>query len=1375
MSLVKIFVYLNDSNHITINNTLMSKNIISFDIEYNSAREELTQIAYWSNCEPEPHFYKGNQVEKGREEFIAALKEANVLVGHNIKEWDLPKLNIEIGSEVFIWDTLEVERVLNTVRQSYSLLTTHDAMNDTINAYNLFCDQVYRISNNQNLKFRFITFFGREINVDELPEKDFNSDFFSDNIYCEESLSKYLNNKIEENQGANKIRIICPRIFWKELSLCRQDIVFQEGDINYQVIDKNKIKSLKESDNKWFLQCFVDDCEKEYHYSPIFSRIPYYWQCSLKKELSGDIFKDKDARIICIDPSEEHGPNDGYVDIPLFGSINQLYSEECVSTEVDNDESQYFVIPPEIEYRALQETHAKDRLPNIIKSFLLANSKKGNTYVFVYNETVPIENEVYASLYQEGIYVPQYNQRDLSLFKLFDLANRKAPSNTAALFITDEDMSERIGFRLTNQYRFVFLSWNLFNIGICWYQNNSSFLVRLSMAIYRRLLGTLGVDNEVLCYLDYNRTTSSDAKLNQPSKGVFFTRKTPEKVLEQIKDYIIGKNSSWRTEEKDGYDQKKYVETILEAKANDNYFVTIPTGGGKSVLFQGPSLYKYDIYKKLSLVISPLLALMNDQVTSLQSKGFSGRVACINSEKSSAEKREILTGITDGIIGLLYLSPEQLLNCTIYESIKKRLNNDGGLGYLIFDEAHCISHWGDDFRPLYKVGALMAMKLIKENPCPMLFFSATLSGLMKNSIKGLNEGLKIEDISNDQDSNIIRENVKIQTVALEKVDNLSEEKEEHLLAVSNTISSLLSKITNPEKSRIVIFYDNKNNCKYCCNEINKSFPDDSPLKGRIGYYSSELDTIQKKSVINRFKNGELLAILTTKAFGMGIDLPNIHYVIHAKVPSSLEDYVQEVGRAGRDTESLSNAGLKFAPAYCIINDEQKNTNSGYDLENSLNLQLEYLRNTLGADFKGETILDFSVVNLNLDQLLAELEQFSRLDCLRRIRSGFGIRIKETNIEFLQDEECKKFCQNLKSNINLADGFSYVSLSDIYDTLSLPPQEIDKVLSKCLKAKVIEINQELHYSWRGNYYEVEYFNRKDFCLRLDVMRDVINDVLDASKSQTSILEDNIKEIVSSKLRKQMGSDIVLGEPLLFLHGRLTNNHKLPWWQKRTSADDRKNKYTTSVTDGAIMAESYYKIVTESICNAVFAYLTSHSLCVESGNKLLFNHRVIRQHITSEKLGSYYEKSKFVLNKLLEASEIASPVPLSINISSILDKDNINISYEELFNIKNILENLGLIKFLSSPNAYIVNIKKISELTPKEKLICSERKEYIQKKCGLVSLLMNIKQNNPEFDICSKASEYYNIDSIGSMNNFRKELEEKYNVKIGEDDVVSTDSE
>jgi len=203
-------------------------------------------------------------------------------------------------------------------------------------------------------------------------------------------------------------------------------------------------------------------------------------------------------------------------------------------------------------------------------------------------------------------------------------------------------------------------------------------------------------------------------------------------ILEHIFVKSEGYNG-WRAE------QLPYLNKILPAQTD--LLITLPTGGGKSVLFQGPALFRSAFSGKLNIVITPLKGLMEDQVNYLHSKGFYSNVEFLSGDKSYAESRNLMRRIVGGEVTLLYITPERFRSRAFEKALLTRLDSDQGFEYIIYDEAHCISQWGQDFRPDY-LNAGKRITSYRKNlnlGGTTLLFSATISEQVFSQLKKILE------------------------------------------------------------------------------------------------------------------------------------------------------------------------------------------------------------------------------------------------------------------------------------------------------------------------------------------------------------------------------------------------------------------------------------------------------------------------------------------------------------------------------------------------------------------------------------------------------------------------------------------------------------
>lgn len=302
----------------------------------------------------------------------------------------------------------------------------------------------------------------------------------------------------------------------------------------------------------------------------------------------------------------------------------------------------------------------------------------------------------------------------------------------------------------------------------------------------------------------------------------------------------------------------------------------MPTGRGKSLCYQLPGL----LLPGTTIIISPLIALMKDQVDSLQAMGIQ-QATFLNSQLNAAEQRKRLAAIVQGQFKLVYVAPERLRNSAFAEAISQLK-----VSLLVVDEAHCVSQWGHDFRPDF----LWIRQFISSLPSRprILALTATATIAVQKDILwqlGVPQAEKV--ISSSDRPNL-----------LYRVATVHSDPEKRL-----AIKQLFQKYKHlPEQACGIIYAATRKDCELVAGWIN------SQLGIRAGYYHGGMSPHDRTEVQEMFLREELPVVVATNAFGMGIDKANLRFVIHYSLPASLESYYQEVGRAGRD-------GL---PAECLL-------------------------------------------------------------------------------------------------------------------------------------------------------------------------------------------------------------------------------------------------------------------------------------------------------------------------------------------------------------------------------------------------------------------------------------------------------------------------
>ena len=320
-------------------------------------------------------------------------------------------------------------------------------------------------------------------------------------------------------------------------------------------------------------------------------------------------------------------------------------------------------------------------------------------------------------------------------------------------------------------------------------------------------------------------------------------------------------------------------KTIVESAMRGEHVLGIlPTGTGKSLCYQIPALSRYEKTGSLTVVISPLVALMADQVAGLQAKRITS-CAAINGLLSMPERSDVLERVRLGDVAILIISPEQLRNRSLKSVLAQR-----EIGGWVMDEAHCLSKWGHDFRPDYRYVGRVIKELSNGNIPPILCLTATAKPDVKIEIaEYFREKMDIELKVFDGGSTRIN-------IEFSVIPTSSHEKLGHILSLIN--DTLGSKNTGG----CIVYCSTRDNTEVLANDLKLN-------QISAAFFHAGLSPEDKKMVQTQFIDGGLKVIVATNAFGMGIDKPDVRLVIHADIPGSLENYVQEAGRAGRDRDS----------------------------------------------------------------------------------------------------------------------------------------------------------------------------------------------------------------------------------------------------------------------------------------------------------------------------------------------------------------------------------------------------------------------------------------------------------------------------------------
>ena len=319
---------------------------------------------------------------------------------------------------------------------------------------------------------------------------------------------------------------------------------------------------------------------------------------------------------------------------------------------------------------------------------------------------------------------------------------------------------------------------------------------------------------------------------------------------------------------------------IVEAAMRGEHILgVLPTGTGKSLCYQIPALSRYEKTGALTLVISPLVALMADQVAGLEARGITA-CAALNGLLSMPERADVLDRVRLGDIGILIVSPEQLRSPALRKVLAQR-----EVGAWVLDEAHCISKWGHDFRPDYRyVGRFIKEWSGEGDVAPVLCLTATAKPDVIADIRGHfrdKVGVDLKPFDGGANRHNLDFDV-VPTIQAAKYEDIYRLMETYL-PQDRAGGAIVYCATRTRTEEVSAFLREKG---LAAERFHAKLPPES-----------------KKTIQQAFIGGELRVIAATNAFGMGIDKPDVRLVIHADIPGSLENYLQEAGRAGRDREA----------------------------------------------------------------------------------------------------------------------------------------------------------------------------------------------------------------------------------------------------------------------------------------------------------------------------------------------------------------------------------------------------------------------------------------------------------------------------------------
>ena len=645
---------------------------------------------------------------------------------------------------------------------------------------------------------------------------------------------------------------------------------------------------------------------------------------------------------------------------------------------------------------------------------------------------------------------------------------------------------------------------------------------------------------------DYNEALENSGHYFDDSRGKEEDIDTLT-AIELIRKHFIG-DFQWKPTQEE-------VLPFMWEKRGD-CIVSMPTGEGKSVCFQGPALYRASVTKKLSLVITPLRALMQDQVEELHKKGFVTNVDYLSGDRQRPEVENIYRKIRSGEIALLYITPERFRVKSFMNVLYQRMEMDDGLEYVIFDEAHCISQWGQEFRPDYRNAVLTCIDIRKHYDFMFALFSATVTSQVEEDIRSFKDKDGTEPLRNIQrlgqtaeDYNPIRQHIEISFSLTEHEDDAR---------INEIVQFIENKQIDFSLSCMIVFCRTHRQCEETADALSelalKSSPDSILNKciDKIGFYHAGLDADLRNDVYEQFKRKDgvdpLYILCATKAFGMGMDIPNVHYIVHYSPPSVLEDYLQEVGRAGRDEKQYKLAfedGKDKIPALCLTSKEDfrklkellvKRQMSWSNLTDAKDKIVEYIKRfqTIEETKTEPIVVPFSVWVKNAEDFndtTASRLAFHWLDHIGYIKQRY---LSQACLDITVNDNTAKSSSlkrnpvylYLERNAQINGQRSLISMNDMRNSLRMSMPKIMNQILLCMESGLLDLNETMNCKLvPRRFCEANFMvnhDRNDFALHI-VFEGLRNLLSDCKQGKVRIIGQNEREHIFKHLMDDVRYD------------------------------------------------------------------------------------------------------------------------------------------------------------------------------------------------------------------------------------------------------------